>query len=62
MLAWTLVLGLFFIAQVWARWELPTFETTTFALLGSYLAFKLQTPNSSARWDEAHFSLSPTIR
>jgi hypothetical protein len=31
---------------VWARWELPTFDTTTLALLGvtsgTYLGFKLQ--------------------
>ncbi len=46
MLAWTLVLGLFFVAQVWTNWELPIFEKTTFALLGitsgTYLGFKLQ--------------------
>lgn len=46
MLAWTLVLGLFFIAKVWDRWELPTFDGTTLALLGitsgTYLGFKLQ--------------------
>lgn len=46
MLAWTLVLGLFFIAKVWSRWELPTFDGTTLALLGitsgTYLGFKLQ--------------------
>jgi hypothetical protein len=46
MLAWTLVLGLFFVTKVWARWELPTFDTTTLALLGvtsgTYLGFKLQ--------------------
>lgn len=46
MLAWTLVLGLFFIAKVWSKWELPTFDGTTLALLGitsgTYLGFKLQ--------------------
>jgi hypothetical protein len=46
MLAWTLVLGLFFIAKVWDRWELPTFDGTTLALLGitsgTYLGFKMQ--------------------
>ena len=46
MLAWTLVLGVFFIAKVWSRWELPTFDGTTLALLGitsgTYLGFKLQ--------------------
>jgi hypothetical protein len=46
MLAWTLVLGLFFVAKVWSRWELPTFDGTTLALLGitsgTYLGFKLQ--------------------
>jgi hypothetical protein len=46
MLAWTLVLGFFFIAKVWSRWELPTFDGTTLALLGitsgTYLGFKLQ--------------------
>jgi hypothetical protein len=46
MLAWTLVLGLFFIAKVWDRWELPNFDGTTLALLGitsgTYLGFKLQ--------------------
>ena len=34
MLAWTLVLGVFFVAKVWSRWELPTFDGTTLALLG----------------------------
>jgi hypothetical protein len=46
MLAWTLVLGVFFVAKVWSRWELPTFDGTTLALLGitsgTYLGFKLQ--------------------
>jgi hypothetical protein len=46
MFAWTLVLGLFFIAKVWSQWELPTFDGTTLALLGitsgTYLGFKLQ--------------------
>jgi hypothetical protein len=46
MLAWTLVLGFFFISKVWYRWELPTFDTPTLALLGitsgTYLGFKLQ--------------------
>jgi hypothetical protein len=46
LLAWSLVLGFFFIAKVWARWELPTFDATTLALLGitsgTYLGFKLQ--------------------
>jgi hypothetical protein len=46
MLAWTLVLGFFFISKVWSRWELPTFDTTTLALLGitsgTYLGFKFQ--------------------
>ncbi|HWX17653.1 MAG TPA: hypothetical protein VNY07_13795 [Chthoniobacterales bacterium] len=46
MLAWTLVLGVFFIVKVWSRWELPTFDNTTLALLGitsgTYLGFKLQ--------------------
>jgi len=46
MLAWTVVLGLFFTAKVWARWELPTFDATMLALLGitsgTYLGFKLQ--------------------
>src|SRR2546423_1388430 len=46
MLAWTLVLGLFFIAKVWSKWELPIFDGTTLALLGitsgTYLGFKLQ--------------------
>jgi hypothetical protein len=46
MLAWMLVLGVFFVAKVWSRWELPTFDGTTLALLGitsgTYLGFKLQ--------------------
>jgi len=46
MLAWTLVLGLFFVVKVWSLWELPTFDATTLALLGitsgTYLGFKLQ--------------------
>src|SRR5262249_33604528 len=46
MLAWTLVLGLFFVVKVWSVWELPTFDATMLALLGitsgTYLGFKLQ--------------------
>ena len=46
LLAWTLVLGLFFVVKVWSVWELPTFDATTLALLGitsgTYLGFKLQ--------------------
>jgi hypothetical protein len=47
MLAWTLVLGVFFIFRVTSRWDLPVFDATTLALLGitsgTYLGFKLQT-------------------
>lgn len=46
MLAWTLVLGVFFIIRVTSRWDLPTFDGITLALLGitsgTYLGFKLQ--------------------
>jgi hypothetical protein len=46
MLAWTLVLGVFFIFRVTSRWDLPVFDATTLALLGiasgTYLGFKLQ--------------------
>jgi hypothetical protein len=46
MLAWTLVLGVFFIVRVTSQWDLPVFDATTLALLGiasgTYLGFKLQ--------------------
>ena len=46
MLAWTVVLGVFFILRVTSRWDLPTFDGITLALLGitsgTYLGLKLQ--------------------
>jgi hypothetical protein len=46
MFAWTVVLGVFFIIRVTSKWDLPTFDGITLALLGitsgTYLGFKLQ--------------------
>jgi hypothetical protein len=43
--AWTLVLGLFFLHQVWARLSMPEFGANLLALMGfssgTYLGFKL---------------------
>jgi hypothetical protein len=49
-LAWTLVLGIVFLAGAWRTLSMPAFDTTLLALLGisggTYLGFKLSEPHT----------------